>query len=140
MQVVLGALELCCRALHTLAATTAGLDVLEDVLWPGVEANGNLEAPPPTTPKLLPSVHLFWAPLMSALQVVPTQTLFLPFVAAYSGTTGCTMWSAMTVQLVLRGCPLNMHNQASLLILHELTRRVPSSSAGKGTREKVCLR
>ncbi|KAK9861028.1 hypothetical protein WJX84_011670 [Apatococcus fuscideae] len=67
-QVVLGAMELCCRALHTLAATIASLDVLEDVLWPGVEATGNLEAPPPTTPKLLPSVHLFWAPLMAALQ------------------------------------------------------------------------
>ncbi|KAK9867939.1 hypothetical protein WJX84_006608 [Apatococcus fuscideae] len=67
-EVVLGAMDLCCRALHTLAATTAALDVLEDVLWPGVEADGNLEAPPPTTPKLLPSVHIFWAPLMAALQ------------------------------------------------------------------------
>ena len=70
LQVVLGAMDLCCRALHTLKATTASLDVLEDVLWPGVEKRGQLDAPPPTTPKLLPSVHLFWAPLVAALQVI----------------------------------------------------------------------
>ena len=94
VQVVLGAMELCCRALHTLTATTASLDVLEDVLWPGVEAKGNLEAPPPTTPKLLPSVHLFWAPLLAALQVIPTQTLFLPFLSASLSIIGWLTWSA----------------------------------------------
>jgi hypothetical protein len=64
------ALHVCTLALRTLHDTTAALrchsDRISPVLW---VSPGAVEPFEPEAPVLLPSVHLFWSPLVGALKV-----------------------------------------------------------------------
>ncbi len=56
-------------ALRALHATTAALDLYEQVITPVTSKQEGVGPPPPDTPQLLPSVHAIWGPLVGALRV-----------------------------------------------------------------------
>ncbi|KAL0049229.1 hypothetical protein WJX82_009193 [Trebouxia sp. C0006] len=55
-------------ALKTLHATTAALDLYEQVITPVTSKQEEIGPPPPDTPQLLPIVHAMWGPLVGALR------------------------------------------------------------------------
>ncbi|DBA77508.1 hypothetical protein WJX77_009976 [Trebouxia sp. C0004] len=55
-------------ALKALHATTAALDLYEQVITPVTSKQEGVGPPPPDTPQLLPSVHAIWGPLVGALR------------------------------------------------------------------------
>lgn len=63
------AADVCAAALGTLRGTTAVVDGWRDGLEPAVQPRSAITPVPPDTPKLLPAVHLAWAPTMAALRV-----------------------------------------------------------------------
>ena len=63
------ALSVCTAGLRCLRATTLALELDEYQVEPFVAKPADVTPPDPLTPKLLPSVHLLWTPLMGALKV-----------------------------------------------------------------------
>ena len=68
-QVLLLAMGAVRAALRALRATSAVADVTEQRIEPLVRGRAAVGPVPPETPKLLPVVHILWAPLMHALKV-----------------------------------------------------------------------
>lgn len=69
------ALRVCVAGLHCLRATTLVLELGQYKVEPFVVAPADLAPPDPITPKLLPSVHLLWSPLIGALKVPIAQAM-----------------------------------------------------------------
>jgi len=69
LQVALLAMEVSDAALRTLASTSATLDIQEQRITPLVKPGDTVQPVQPETPRLLPSVHSLWAPLVQALKV-----------------------------------------------------------------------
>lgn len=69
MQVGLLASKVGLLSLTALHATTAALDLYEQVITPVTSKQEGVGPPPPDTPQLLPSVHAIWGALIGALQV-----------------------------------------------------------------------
>ncbi|GAB4823772.1 hypothetical protein N2152v2_010818 [Parachlorella kessleri] len=68
LQVAVQALSVCTAGLRCLRATTLALELDEYQVEPVVAKAADVAPPDPLTPKLLPSVHLLWMPLMGALK------------------------------------------------------------------------
>lgn len=60
---------MCVAGLRCLEATTLALELAEHRVEPYVRRRSEVLPPDPLTPKLLPSVHVLWSPLMGALKV-----------------------------------------------------------------------
>lgn len=74
LPIAVGALNVCRTTLHALHVTTICFEVYTDRIEPvaakiGKDVNASGDAAGGKLPKLLPSVHLLWAPLVTALQV-----------------------------------------------------------------------
>lgn len=71
VQVAVLAMDVATSALAALQVTTQVREVRESAIEPHVARQAGEVAPlPPTTPQLLPQVHLVWGPLMAATKVL----------------------------------------------------------------------
>lgn len=68
LQVALLAVGAAMAAFRVLVDTTTAVD-MDSELREALEPRAGAEPLPPDPPRLLPAVHVLWAPLMSALQV-----------------------------------------------------------------------
>ena len=69
--------------LSALQDTTAALDLFEQVITPHLERGDAIQPVQPDTPKMLPSVHVMWGFLVTALQVLSCCSL--PWVMSMHG-------------------------------------------------------
>ncbi len=70
VQAALLAVEVCVWGLSALQNTTAALDLFEQVITPHLKREDAIRPVEPDTPKMLPSVHVMWGFLVTALQVL----------------------------------------------------------------------
>ena len=70
VQAALLAMEVCVWGLSALQDTTAALDLFEQVITPHLAREDAIQPVQPDTPKMLPSVHVMWGFLVTALQVL----------------------------------------------------------------------
>ena len=70
VQAALLAMEVCVWGLSALQNTTAALDLFEQVITPHLAREDAIQPVQPDTPKMLPSVHVMWGFLVTALQVL----------------------------------------------------------------------
>ena len=71
MQVALAAMAVLEQSLKVLRATTSALRVAEQEVEPCIVPRSATEPLAPEVPKVLPVLHLAWAPLMAVLKVRP---------------------------------------------------------------------
>eukprot|EP00891_Asterochloris_glomerata_P002860 jgi/Astpho2/2860/fgenesh1_pg.00050_%23_118_t len=69
------AVEVCVWGLSALQNTTAALDLFEQVITPHLKREDAIRPVEPDTPKMLPSVHVMWGFLVTALQDTRTAVL-----------------------------------------------------------------
>lgn len=69
LQVGVLALKVGQAGLQALQATSAALDLYEQIIEPHTSKQEGVQPVPPDTPQMLPSVHAIWSPLIGALQV-----------------------------------------------------------------------
>lgn len=75
-QVALLAIGAAMAAFRVLVDTSTAADI-DSELREALEQRGGAEPLPPDPPRLLPAVHVLWAPLMSALRVRKAPSLRL---------------------------------------------------------------
>lgn len=98
-------------AFRVLVDTSAAADV-DAELREAVEPRATAEAPRPDPPRLLPAVHVLWAPLMSALRVGAVK---------FHGSSVEWLWSAWPCPLhhiYCNCCRLHMHSVHCAVMWH----------------------
>lgn len=68
LSIAVQAVTVCMSALQALKSATEIIELEEEKIEPFVKKQVDLQPPEPDVPRLLPSVHLFWAPLVGALK------------------------------------------------------------------------
>jgi len=68
LSIAVQAINVCMSALQALKSATEIIELEEEKIEPFVKKQVDLHPPEPDVPRLLPSVHLFWAPLIGALK------------------------------------------------------------------------
>ncbi|KAL4440079.1 hypothetical protein ABPG75_003080 [Micractinium tetrahymenae] len=91
LQVAVQSFGVCTEALRALAATTEAVELETDKIQVLTRRRTEVAGPDPEAPRMLPSVHLAWAPLMGALQdwrvsVVESALQFLADCACLAGS------------------------------------------------------
>ena len=69
LQVGVLALKVGQAGLQALQATSAALDLYEQIIEPHTSKQEGVQPVPPDTPQMLPSIHAIWSPLIGALKV-----------------------------------------------------------------------